>query len=201
MEQLIEDIKFLDEFLNTPVAAVADSFQSVAETVRETSNNFGELAKSLLEYRASLLSGDASGASSALRLSAAKAEMERLSALAYGGDEGSAQDLQGAADTYLALAKLNAESATDYARSVGDVMDVLNMVAGSLGAKSGLSSADLGFAGSYFSGLSGGGTDAEIRALRGDLQSIGAALAKNTMDTARLLRRWEGDGMPETRVI
>jgi tape measure domain-containing protein len=201
VEQLIEDIKFLDEFLNTPVAAVADSFQSVAETVRETSNNFGELAKSLMEYRASLLSGDASGASSALRLSAAKAEMERLSALAYGGDEDAARNLQGAADTYLGLAKTNASSATDYARSVGDVMDVLNMVAGSLWAKAGLTSADLGFAGSYFSGLSGGGTDAEIRALRGDLQAQNAAIAKNTADTARLLRRWEGDGMPETRVV
>jgi tape measure domain-containing protein len=51
--------------------------------------------------------------------------------------------------------------------------------------------------------LSGGGdgTSAEVRALREDLQAIGRALAKNTMETAKLMRRWDGDGMPETRSV
>lgn len=50
--------------------------------------------------------------------------------------------------------------------------------------------------------LSGGdGTSAEVRALREDLQAIGRALAKNTLETAKLMRRWDGDGMPEVRAI
>ncbi len=39
----------------------------------------------------------------------------------------------------------------------------------------------------------------EIRGLRADLHAIGATLAINTRDTARLLTRWDGDGLPETR--
>ena len=50
--------------------------------------------------------------------------------------------------------------------------------------------------------LSGGGdgTASEVRALRDDLRAIGRALAKNTADTAKLMQRWDGDGMPEVRV-
>lgn len=50
--------------------------------------------------------------------------------------------------------------------------------------------------------LSGGGdgTASEVRALREDLRAIGRALAKNTADTAKLMQRWDGDGMPEVRV-
>jgi hypothetical protein len=49
--------------------------------------------------------------------------------------------------------------------------------------------------------LSGGddGTAEEVRALRDDLRAIGRALAKNTADTAKLMQRWDGDGMPEVR--
>jgi hypothetical protein len=52
--------------------------------------------------------------------------------------------------------------------------------------------------------LSGGGGNAdlvaEIQALRADLRAANAAIARNTQDTAKLIRRWDGDGMPETRV-
>ena len=49
--------------------------------------------------------------------------------------------------------------------------------------------------------LSGGGdgTASEVRALRDDLRAIGRALAKNTADTAKLMQRWDGEGMPEVR--
>jgi hypothetical protein len=49
--------------------------------------------------------------------------------------------------------------------------------------------------------LSGGGdgTASEVRALRDDIRAIGRALAKNTADTAKLMQRWDGDGMPEVR--
>lgn len=49
--------------------------------------------------------------------------------------------------------------------------------------------------------LSGGddGTASEVRALRDDLRAIGRALAKNMADTAKLMQRWDGDGMPEVR--
>jgi hypothetical protein len=53
--------------------------------------------------------------------------------------------------------------------------------------------------------LSGGSGNtalvAEIQALRADIRAANAAIARNTMDTAKLMRRWDGDGMPETRAI
>ena len=41
----------------------------------------------------------------------------------------------------------------------------------------------------------------EIQALRSELQAANVAIATNTQDTAKLLRRWNGDGMPGTRVV
>ena len=41
----------------------------------------------------------------------------------------------------------------------------------------------------------------ELRALRVEMQAQNLAIATNTQDTAKLLRRWNGDGMPETRVV
>lgn len=51
------------------------------------------------------------------------------------------------------------------------------------------------------SGRSRDATASEVRALREDLRAIGRALARNTLDTAKLMRRWDGDGMPETRSV
>lgn len=47
----------------------------------------------------------------------------------------------------------------------------------------------------------GAATSEEVRALREELRAIGSALARNTMETAQLLRRWDGDGMPEVRSV
>lgn len=47
----------------------------------------------------------------------------------------------------------------------------------------------------------GAATSGEVRALREELRAIGRALARNTMETAQLLRRWNGDGMPEVRSV
>ncbi len=47
----------------------------------------------------------------------------------------------------------------------------------------------------------GAATSGEVRALREELRAIGRALARNTMETAQLLRRWDGDGMPEVRSV
>jgi hypothetical protein len=47
----------------------------------------------------------------------------------------------------------------------------------------------------------GAATSEEVRALREELRAIGSALARNTMETAQLLRRWDGDGTPEVRSV
>lgn len=41
----------------------------------------------------------------------------------------------------------------------------------------------------------------EIRALRTEQQAQGVALAMAQQETARILRRWNGDGMPDVRVV
>lgn len=40
-----------------------------------------------------------------------------------------------------------------------------------------------------------------IEALREDLRAIGLPIIQNTRDTAKLITRWEGDGMPEVRTV
>ena len=41
----------------------------------------------------------------------------------------------------------------------------------------------------------------EISALRAELQAQNRAIAANTLETAKILKRWDGDGQPETRVV
>jgi hypothetical protein len=41
----------------------------------------------------------------------------------------------------------------------------------------------------------------QVAALRSELRDIGVALAKNTLSTSKILNRWNGDGMPETRTV
>lgn len=41
----------------------------------------------------------------------------------------------------------------------------------------------------------------EVRQLREDLRAANVAIAQNTSQTAKWLQRWDGDGMPEVRVI
>jgi len=42
---------------------------------------------------------------------------------------------------------------------------------------------------------------AEIRKLRADLQAQNLAIAQNSRETAKLMRKWDGDGMPSTRTV
>ena len=42
---------------------------------------------------------------------------------------------------------------------------------------------------------------AEVKALREELQAQNRSIAQNTLTTAKILARWDGDGQPETRVI
>lgn len=42
---------------------------------------------------------------------------------------------------------------------------------------------------------------AELKQLRTEQQAQALAIAKNTLDTAKILQRWDGDGMPATRVV
>lgn len=41
----------------------------------------------------------------------------------------------------------------------------------------------------------------DVRAMREELNAALIAVAQNTSKTARLLQRWEGDGLPDTRVV
>jgi hypothetical protein len=41
----------------------------------------------------------------------------------------------------------------------------------------------------------------EVRALRSDLRQANQAIARNTAEFARYIRRWDGDGMPPERTI
>lgn len=54
-------------------------------------------------------------------------------------------------------------------------------------------------------GGGGGGNNAElvaeVRALRAELAAQNRAIATNTLESAKTLKRWEGDGMPEVRTV
>ena len=49
--------------------------------------------------------------------------------------------------------------------------------------------------------MNGSSTATEIRALREEMKAGMIAIAKNTGEIAKLERRWEGDGLPATRVL
>ena len=42
---------------------------------------------------------------------------------------------------------------------------------------------------------------AEVRSLRAELAAQNRAIAENTLATAKIMRRWHGDGMPEVRTV
>lgn len=55
--------------------------------------------------------------------------------------------------------------------------------------------------GAIHPGAAGGDLVAEIRALRAEVQAGNIAVAVATQETAKTLRRWNGDGMPDVRVV
>lgn len=55
--------------------------------------------------------------------------------------------------------------------------------------------------GAPFQAANDEGVRSELTQLRSELRAIGASLARNTGETANILRRFDGDGMPAERVI
>lgn len=92
---------------------------AAAETLRD-------LGRSLRDYVQSLMVGDLSPLTLGERLATAGAEYASLLARAQAGDEGAMQDLQGAADAYLQLARDYYASSDEYTRIFGYITGSLD---------------------------------------------------------------------------
>lgn len=196
------------------------------KAVDKTTDRLGDLAEALAEYRQSLIVGQDSALPLSARLAAAQAEYDRVSRLALAGDQDAAGNLSDVANQWLELSKESAKTQEDYGRTFGDVLRRVDLIVGKLSGKNVPGFAAGGFfsgglrivgengpemeatgpsriwsASETRALLSGGdsGASAEIRSLREEVRAIGSALARNTMDTAKMLKRWDGNGMPEVR--
>jgi TP901 family phage tail tape measure protein len=83
----------------------------------------------------------------------------------------------------------------------GGFSDVMRFVAEQLGAQRMATGGIVGGGLSMGDSYSSGSIVEEVSALRSELRDIGIALAKNTLSTSKILNRWNGDGMPETRTV
>lgn len=162
--------------------------EAEAESLRQLADQMNQAADSLQRYRDALgVTAAGSGASS---YGAARALFDRTANLAGVGDLDAMGNLQGVADQYLSAAAARSRTRLDLARDQARVDAALG---NSIGFARGLASM----------AVSADGTAivAELAALRADVAAQNALIAANTAETSKYLRRWNGDGMPETRVV
>lgn len=214
--QIGTDIKYLSDYF----------IERMNTAVDKTTDRLGDLATALAEFRQSLIVEQDSALPLSARLAAAQAEYDRVSKLALAGNEDAADNLSTVASQWLDVAKQSATTQEDFGRIFGDVLRRVDIIVGKLSgqnvpgfASGGFFSGGLRIVGENgpeleMTGpsriwsasdtralLSGGDSrvSVEIRALRDEVRAIGSALARNTMDTAKMLKRWDGNGMPEVR--
>lgn len=240
--QIIRDIKYLDDYFKRqdeaarpkPQPKSSDSApraERLNTAVDRTTSEFERLTRALLEYRRRTLSEEKGGLSRAGREQYTRQEFERIFAAARAGDKEAAANLTAAADAYAESARQSARTQSEYALTMGGILDAVQQVARIFGKKAGLP----GFAsgGLHAGGLrivgehgpeleatgpsriwsaaqtrgilagNGGGFVGllleEVRQLRRQLMAAHGAIAQHTLDSAKVLRRWNGEGLPAVR--
>lgn len=159
--------------------------------------------------------------------SGSMAQFSTLTAMARAGDQEAAKLLPGVARAVLDTAALTASNATDLARIQGRTAASLETTGSSLASKYGLTIPAFAAGGSHTGGLrmvgengpeleytgpstvfsnrdtrkmlDNSGVIASVDALRDELRAIGIAVSGSTQKTAKILDRWDGQGMPEVR--
>jgi len=102
---------------------LTDSYRDMISEWQASVDTFGGLADDLRAYRKQLTDPDGNTAAG---YASNRTEFQRLAALAAGGDKTAMQGLQGAGDAFLASAMANASSVVQYQRDLSMVLQGLD---------------------------------------------------------------------------
>ena len=102
---------------------LTDSYRDMISEWQASVDTFGGLADDLRAYRKKLTDPDGNTAAG---YASNRTEFQRLAALAAGGDKTAMQGLQGAGDAFLASAMANASSVVQYQRDLSMVLQGLD---------------------------------------------------------------------------
>ena len=147
--QIIRDIKYLDDYFKRQDEAArpkpqpkssgsAPRAERLNTAVDRTTSEFERLTRALLEYRRRTLSDEKGGLSRAGREQYTRQEFERIFAAARAGDKEAASNLTAAADAYAESARQSARTQSEYALTMGGILDAVQQVARIFGKKAGL---------------------------------------------------------------
>lgn len=160
--------------------------EAEANAVLSLSERMRGFTLQLEDFRASLgMPGSTSGPS----YSALRSRFSSTGLAAMLADEDALRALPGTVTDFLGASRQRAGSRLEFARDQAMAINVLDAAIGA-GGRIALAGAS-------------GSNDAvqsELAALRAELRAANIAIATAQQETARILRRWEGGGMPETRV-
>ena len=186
---------------------MADAASKAQDALKQTADKFQQYADALKSYGDGLRAGDLSNPAN---YRTAQVDFIKYAALARAGDEGGLTGLQGASQTFLDASKANSATALQYQRDLAQVMaavDQAQRVAAAIAQPTGV--AQIAATTTQMSGTldnivvtvadSGAATKAEVAQLRAEMQAGMIALAQNTGELARTVRRWDrGDAMAIT---
>jgi len=178
---------------------MADAASKAQDALKQTADKFQQYADALKSYGDGLRAGDLSNPAN---YRTAQVDFIKYAALARAGDQGGLAGLQDASQAFLDASKASSASALQYQRDLAQVMaavDQAQRVATAIAQPTGV--AQIAAATTQMSGTldnivvtvadSGAATKAEVTQLRAEMQTGMIAIAQNTSEAARFLRRWD----------
>lgn len=110
------------EAIDTARNNLSDAYEREADALRTTKERFEEFAKSLSEFRFSLLLGDQSTLTNAEKYATAKARYEATAAAALAGDQTAQDNFQSVAQEFLSFSRIMNASGSAYQSDFANVL-------------------------------------------------------------------------------
>lgn len=110
------------EAIDTARSNLSDAYEREADALRTTKERFEEFAKSLTEFRYSLLLGDQSTLTNAEKYATAKARYEATAAAALAGDQTAQDKFQSVAQEFLSFSRIMNASGAAYQSDFANVL-------------------------------------------------------------------------------
>lgn len=184
----LEDGAVSAELAADAQSALTERYREQASALRTVAGEMSGFADNLTRFRASL---GLPGATSETSYAAARAMLGRTGLAAAGGDADALQSLPDSVTRFLDAAQTRARDRLSLARDqalAGFTLDTAIANAGQFAA----------VAGARANGLDGG-VSAQIEALRAETRAQALASVTAQQQLLKLMQRWDGVGMPETR--
>ncbi len=198
---------------------------SLSAAFAETSKSMDSLHDSLVKFKESINEGQTGSSSSIQTYDKAKRELASVGRAAALGDSTALDDLQSVVSTFLAAGKTVSRSRLDELRNLAFANIELDRAIATTARHSIPTFASGGqhLGGARIVGEMGPELEitgpsrivnsrdtsnlvdltpliAEVRQLRSDSKAANIAIARNTRRVAQMVRKWDGDGLPEERI-